>query len=145
MKKVFIGVALIMVLITLFLIYNHKQLPTDEDVMKYTENWSLPAEEVYLVKEIDGEWLTIFRDNQSVMIARLEQNWLGDWEIKNENESKNVISTIDYPITQDDKFNWSAGSIGKQSHYFGQILNTDITKIEVETQKILGVFLKMES
>ena len=38
MKKVFIGVALITVLITVFLIYNHKHLPTYEDIIKITEN-----------------------------------------------------------------------------------------------------------
>ena len=137
MKKFFIGVALITVLITVFLIFNHKQLPTDEDVIRITENWSRPTEEVYLVRKIDGEWLTIFRNNQSVMIARLEQNWLGYWEMKDDLGNENTLVASDYPYLQDE-FNWTAGSKGRKiSYYFGQINNPSIKRIEVETKKDL--------
>ena len=135
MKKVFIGGALLTVLITVFLIYNHKQRPTSEDVVKFTENWSTPTEEVYLVREIDGEWLTIFRNSQSVMISRLEQNWLGNWEMKDDLGNVNTLAAISYPLLQDE-FYWTAGSIGgKISYYFGQINNPSIKRIEVEAKK----------
>ncbi|AWE07392.1 hypothetical protein DCE79_08410 [Lysinibacillus sp. 2017] len=81
MRKIFIGVAIITIILTVFLIFNHKQLPTKDDVFKITNNWSPTTEEVYLVRKIDGEWLTIFRNTHSIMIARLEQNWLGYWEM----------------------------------------------------------------
>lgn len=135
MRKIFTGIVLITIFLTAFLFYNHKQLPDKEDVFKITKNWSQGTEEVYLVRKIGEEWLTIYRDNHSITVARLEQNWLGYWDIINEDGSKTTISTIDYHISQSDQLNWSAGSRGEISHYFGQIINPDIKKIEVETQK----------
>lgn len=135
MRKIFIGIAIITIILTVFLINNHKQLPTKDDVFKITKNWSPVTEEVYFVRKIDGEWLTIFRNTHSIMIARLEQNWLGYWEMKDDNGSKNTIASSEYSPSKDDEFSWSAGSKGKTSHYFGQIINPNIKKIEVETRK----------
>ena len=128
MRKIFIWIVILTVLITVFLIYNHKQLPTYKDVIKITENWSIPTEEVYLVRKIDGEWLTIFRNNQLVMIARLEQNWLGYWEMKDDLGNENTLVASNYPYLRDE-FTWTAGSKGKNiSYYFGQINNPSIKK-----------------
>ncbi|WP_274307451.1 hypothetical protein [Solibacillus daqui] len=136
MKKVFIGIAIITVLIIVFLIYNHKQLPTKEDVFKITKNWSPATEEVYFVRKIDGDWLTIFRNMHSIMIARLEQNWLGYWEIKDDLGYESTLISTYYPPLEDEEFNWSAGSkAGIRSYYFGQIINPTIKRIEVETKK----------
>lgn len=112
MRKIFIGVAIITILLTVFLINNHKQTPTKDDVFKITKNWSPATEEVYFVRKIDGEWLTIFRNTHSIMFARLEQNWLGYWEMKDDNGSKTTIAASEYPPSQDDEFSWSAGSRG---------------------------------
>ena len=49
MRKILIGGAMVSVLIVVLLIYNHKQLPTFEDVIKFTENWSIPTEEVKML------------------------------------------------------------------------------------------------
>lgn len=135
MRKIFIGVTIITILLTVFLINNHKQLPTKDDVFKITKNWSPVTEEVYFVRKIDGQWLTIFRNTHSIMIARLEQNWWGYWEMKDENGSETTIAASEYPPSHDDEFSWSSGSKGKKSYYFGQIINPNIKKIEVETQK----------
>ena len=135
MKKLVIGIAIIIILSPIFLMYNHKQQPTEDDVFKYTKNWSARTEEVYLLRKIDGEWLTIFRDANSIKIAQLEQNWLGYWMIKNNDGSKTTLSSIAYPTLPENELNWSAGSRGKTSHYFGQITNPDIKKIEVETYR----------
>lgn len=135
MRKIFIGVAIITILLTVFLISNHNQLPTKDDVFKITKNWSPATEEVYLVRKIDGEWLTIFRNTHSIMIARLEQNWLGYWEMKDDTGSETTLAGTYYPPVQDEEFNWSAGSRGNTSHYFGQIINPTIKKIEVEIQR----------
>ena len=135
MKKSFIWIAIIATFLTGFLIYNHKQLPTKNDVFKITKNWSSATDEVYLVREIDGEWLTIFRSTHSIMIASLEQNWLGYWEMKDDLGNEKTLAAISYPHVQDD-FNWSAGSRGiNRSYYFGQINNPSIKRIEVETKK----------
>ena len=135
MKKNIIWISIIVTCLTGFLIYNHKQPPTKDNVFKMTKNWSSATDEVYLVKEIDGEWLTIFRNTQSIMIARLEQNWLGYWEMKDGLRNENTLSAITYPSLQDE-FNRTAGSRGiNRSYYFGQINNPSIKRIEVETKK----------
>ena len=135
MRKIFFGIAIISLFLTVFLIMNHKQLPTEDDVFKTTKNWSPATEEVYFVKKIDEEWLTIFRNNQSIMIAQLQQNWLGNWKIKDEDGVGATIASTVYPPLQDEAFSWTSGSNGKTAHYFGQIYNPTIKKIEVETEE----------
>ena len=97
MRKIFIWIVILTVLITVFLIYNHKQLPTEEDVFKITEKWSLATEEVYFVRKIDGDWLTIFRNRDSITIARLGQNWLGYWELRNDHGFESTLISTYYP------------------------------------------------
>lgn len=137
MRKVLIGIAIITILLTAFLIYNHKQLPTQDRVFKITENWSPATEEVYLVKKIGGEWLTIFRNTHSILLARLEQNWLGFWVLKDDNDVEATLVSTYYPPLQEDEFTWAASLTeeGKPSYYFGQLINPEIKKIEIETQK----------
>lgn len=135
MKKIFIWIAIITIFSTVFLLTNHQKLPTKDDVFNITKNQSPVIEEVYFVRKIEGEWLTIFGNNHSIMIARLEQNWLDNWEIKNDNGGKTSIAASEYPPSLNDELSWSAGSKGKTSHYFGQIINLNIKKVEVETQK----------
>jgi hypothetical protein len=134
-KKIFIGLVIIILLFLMFLINNHKQQPTKNDVFNITKDWYPSTEEVYLLKKIDGEWLTVFRDNQTVAIARLEQNWLGYWTMKDDLGNFNTLAASDYPPTHDE-FNWTAGEKGGNiTYYFGQINNPAIKGIEVETKK----------
>lgn len=137
MKKFFIGMVIIIILLfTVILIHNHNQLPTKEDVFKLTDYYDPAVEEVYLVKKINDEWLTIFRNSQLIMIARLEQNWLGYWEIKDDLGNKNSLATSDYPAIEEAEVTWSASTKARKvSYYFGEILNPNIKKIEVEIQK----------
>ncbi|MGN7478608.1 hypothetical protein ACTHOQ_12200 [Solibacillus silvestris] len=137
MRNIFIGIGIFTGLITVFLFYNHKQLPAEEDVFQNTENWSSVTEEVYFVKKIDGDWLTIFRNRDAIMMGRLEQNWLGYWELRGDEGYKSTLISTYYPPMEDDEFTWSAsGSSGEtSSYYFGQIINPMINRIEVETKK----------
>ncbi|MEK4131183.1 hypothetical protein [Solibacillus sp. FSL W8-0372] len=137
MRKILIGILILTGLITLFLIYNHKQLPTEEDVFNMTDKWSLRTEEVYFVREIDGDWLTMFRNSHSITVARLEQNWLGNWKVRDEEGYESTLISTSYPPREEDEITWaSSGSNGKSlSYYFGQILNPMIYRIEVETKK----------
>lgn len=136
MKKILLWLALIAIGLTAFLFYNHQQSPTKDAILNATKNWSPATEEVYLVSEIDGEWLTIFKNTHSIMIARLEQNWLGFWKIKDELGKERTLASTSYPAPQDKEFTWSGRSNeDKYSYYFGQILNPTIKKIEVETEK----------
>ncbi|MFJ7825717.1 hypothetical protein [Psychrobacillus sp. NPDC096623] len=137
MRKLLISIAKITILLTVFLIYNHKQLPSKDGVFNITENWAQATEEVYLVKKIDGEWLTIFRNTHSIMLGRLEQNWLGFWTFKDDNEMETTLVSTYHPPLQEDDFIWGASitEVGKPSYYFGQIINPEIRNIEIETQK----------
>jgi len=137
MRKLLIGIAIITILLTVFLIYNHKKLPSKDGIFKITENWSPATEEVYLVKKIDGEWLTIFRNTHSIMLSRVKQNWLGFWVLIDDNEVEASLVSTYYPPEQEDEFTWGASLTeeGKPSYYFGQIINHEIKKIEIETQK----------
>lgn len=138
---------LILILIALFfttvIIYNYNQQPTTEDVINITNNWSPQTEEVYLVRKIDGKWLTIFRNQHSVIIAELNQNWFGSWDIRDEMGGQSSLASIYYPPKEDDEVTWGAGGIEETNgykekeitYYFGQVLNTNIQKIRIETNE----------
>ena len=133
MKKLLIGITMTVMIFCLFLIYNHKQLPTKKDVFNITGSWSPRIEEVYLVKKIEQDWLTIFRTHQSILVGRLEKNWLGFWRFKGESS----LTSTSYPPEQDVGFTWKASDKKEEgkSYYFGQIINPKIQEIKVETEK----------
>lgn len=137
MRKIFIWIVILPLSITVFLIYNHKELPSEEHVFKITEEWSSATDEVYFVRKIDEHWLTIFRNKDSIMMARLEQNWLGYWELRNDQGYESTLISTYYPPMEDDEFTWSASGSngGNSAYYFGQIINPMIKRIEVETKK----------
>ena len=138
MKKIIIGLFVIAIIFTSTLIYNHKQQPTKDNVLSVTNNWFPQTEEVYLVRKIDGEWLTIFRSQRSITIARLKQNWLGLWKIKNETGIEAPLASIYHPPGKNDKIVWSSSEDGGGTgivYYFGQVINPKIQKIKIETTK----------
>ncbi|RPF55399.1 hypothetical protein [Aquisalibacillus elongatus] len=136
MRRLLTGIAIITLILTVFLIYNHNQHPNNEDVFKITENWSPATEQVYMVRKIDGEWLTIFRSAQSILVARLEQNWMGFWEFKDDVGAESSLVSTYYPPAHDGEFTWVAAGTeeGEPVYYFGQIINPNIKDIKVETQ-----------
>ncbi len=137
MKKLLIAIAVMTFSIGLLLIYNHKQLPTKEDVFKISGNWYQKTKEVYLVRKIDDEWLTIFRSSELTSVGRLEQNWMGVWEFKDDLGSGASLVSTSYPPKTDKDFTWTAS--GRDdipiSYYFGQINNSKIQEIKVEIEK----------
>ncbi|ART75072.1 hypothetical protein B4U37_02985 [Sutcliffiella horikoshii] len=137
MRKLLIGIAIITISFCVFLIFNHKQLPTKEDVFKISGDWSPKTEEVYLVRKIDEEWLTIFRSSNATIVSRLEQNWMGFWEFKDDlGRGTSLVSTY-YPPETDIDFTWNAEGRDNIpiSYYFGQINNPKIQEIKVEIEK----------
>ncbi len=136
-RKIIIGILVIPLLFISVLIYNHKQQPTINDVFEITKNWSPATEEVYLVRKIDGEWLTIFRNQHSVMIGELKQNRLGLWQIRDATGGESSLAATYYPPEKDDEITWSAGGIKEKEigFYFGQLINPEIQKITVETNE----------
>lgn len=108
-----------------------------KDVFDSTKNWSLLTEEVHLVKEIDGEWLTIFRNQHSIMIGELKQNWLGIWKLQDERGKESSLASIYFPPGKEDEITWSGSEVEEQEvgYYFGQIINPKIQKIDVETKQ----------
>ncbi|MEQ6389710.1 hypothetical protein RZN22_10330 [Bacillaceae bacterium S4-13-58] len=136
MKKIFVGTLIAFLLLGLFLVVNHREVPTREDVYKITENWTPSTEYVYLVKKIDGEWFTIFKNVQSIMVSRLEQNWLGFWEFKDKLGGEAPITSVYYPPGDDDAFTWVASGLGEDrpTYFFGQVVDGAIQDIKIETQ-----------
>lgn len=84
-----------------FLFYNQQQTPTKQAVVNATKNWSPATEDVYLVEEFDGEWLTIFKNMHGIMIARLARNWIGQWEIQDEQGNERTLASSNYPAPQE--------------------------------------------
>ncbi|QHE52716.1 hypothetical protein [Pontibacillus sp. HMF3514] len=122
---------------SVMLIYNHKQSPTEDDVFNITENWDPATEDVYLVRKVNGEWLTIFRNQHTVMLAELKRKWTGNWEIRDEMGNESSISSTYYPPNKEQEITWSAGGVGQKEivYYFGQIINPEIHKVTVETEE----------
>lgn len=140
-KQVGIGIVVTSIFFISFLIYNHRQLPTIDDVYTTTKAWSPAIEEVYVLNEIDGKWITIFRSQHSMIIGELKQNWLGLWHLQDEMGRKSSLSSTYYPPREEDDITWSVHEIGDKeiAYYFGQVINPEIQKITVETN---GVFAK---
>lgn len=132
MKKLVVIIGLGTILFSLIITYNHLQQPTKNDVFNITEKWSTSTEEVFLIRKIDGKWLTIFRNQQSVTVAELQQNWLGVWKFRNDT----TLSTTEYPSLLENQITWSASGKSKENaaYYFGMVTDPEIDKITVETQ-----------
>lgn len=129
-KKIMLGIILTAILCSLLITFKHLQQPTEKEVLDRMKNWSESAEEIYLIREIDEQWLTIYRNSQSITIAELNQNWLGTWSM-----GRTLASTY-YPPLEDDQITWSAsGKSEHESYYFGAVIDPEIVKIKVETQK----------
>ncbi|WP_246939066.1 hypothetical protein [Bacillus pinisoli] len=137
MRKLLIGILITIIFFCLFLIYNHKQLPTKEDVFRNSSNWSPKTEEVYLVRKIDDVWLTIFRNSHTTFVSRLEQNWMGYWEFKDDLGSESSLISTNYPPETEVDFTWNASSRSDLpiSYYFGQINNPKVQDVKVEIEK----------
>lgn len=131
---------LISIVLLVIITYNHLQQPTENDVFNITEKWSESAEEVLLIREIDGNWLTIFRIQDFVTIAELQRNWLGVWKFKNDT----TLSSTVYPPLIEDQITWSASGQSKENaaYYFGTVTDPEIDKITLETKD--GFFESVE-
>ncbi|MFJ5766243.1 hypothetical protein ACIP9C_12790 [Lysinibacillus sp. NPDC093210] len=136
MKKIILGIVFTLIICSLIIPSNHLQQPTEKDVLYLTKNWSESVEEVYFINEIDERWLTIFRTSQSTSVAELKQNWFGTWILSD----GNTLSSTYYPPLEDDQITWSASGKSKEniSYYFGEVIDPEIVKITVETQR--GIF-----
>lgn len=123
---------LVTILFSLIITYNHLQQPTENDVFNITDKWSTSTEEVFLIKKIDGNWFTIFRNQHSVTIAELQQNWLGVWKFRN----NATLSSTEYPPILENQITWSASGKTKENaaYYFGMVTDPGIVKITIETQ-----------
>lgn len=135
MKKVMAGIVLVVIMSSL-VIYNHVQQPDNNDIFSITKSWSPSIEEVFLIREIDGKWLTIFRGHNAAMIAELEQNWLGTWKFR----TGGTLSSAYYPPEVENQFTWQASGAPEEqaTYYFGMVTDLEIEKMEVEAQN--GLF-----
>ena len=133
-KQVSIGIVVTSLFFISVLIYNHRQLPTIDDVFTTTKNWSPATEEVYLLTEIDGKWITIFRNQQSMKVGELKQNWFGLWRLQDEMGREESLASTYYPPEKEDEITWSVLGVGEKEivYYFGQVINPEIQKITIE-------------
>lgn len=138
MKKILLSFVFVLtaILCSIIITYKHLQIPTEQDVLNMTTSRSVAAEEVYVIKEIGQQWLTIYGNSQSITIAELKQNWLGTWKLSEEG----ALSSMYYPPLEDDQIIWSASGKSNEnaSYYFGEVIDPEIVKITVETQN--GIF-----
>lgn len=118
------------------MIYNHKQQPTINDVFEITKNWSPRTEEVYFVRNIDGKWLSIFRNQDSLVIGELKRNWFGLWQIRDDVGEKSPLASTYYPPGKNDEITWSIAEReeNKIVYYFGQLVNPKIHEVTIETK-----------
>ena len=98
-KKIIIAIACI-ALFTIYIFYNRSQDPTEEDVFRMTKSWKPSTIEIYEVMKRDGEWLAFFRNENSIMVARLEQNWMGTWKTIDYSGIEKPISSLGYPASE---------------------------------------------
>ena len=135
-RKIVIGTLVVSLFFISVMTYNHKQQPTINDVFEITKNWSPGTEEVYLVRKIDGKWVTILRNQHSVMIGELKKNWFGLWQIRDDVDQESSLASTYYPPEKNDEITWSiAERADKIVYYFGQIVNPEIKKITVQTNE----------
>lgn len=136
-RKIVIGTLVISLFFISIIIYNHKQQPTINDVFEITKNWSPGTEEVYFVRKIDGKWVTILRNQHSVMIGELKQNWFGLWQIRDDVGQESSLASTYYPPEENDEITWSLAEReeNKIVYYFGQLVNPEIQKITVQTNE----------
>lgn len=135
MKKIVMGIALIVIILSI-VIYNHLQQPNNNDVFNITKTWSPATEEVILIREIDGQWLTIVRNQHGFMITELQQNWLGTWKFKN----NSTLASTHYPSSAENPITWGASRPDEETitYYFGMVMEPEIDRLEVETR--VGLF-----
>ncbi len=135
-RKIVIGILLISLLFISVIIYNHKQQPTINDVFEITKNWSPGTEEVYFVRKIDGKWVTIFRNQDSLMIGELKRNWFGLWKIRDDVGEESTLASTYYPPEKNDEITWSIAEReeNKIVYYFGQLVNPKIQEVTIETK-----------
>ena len=131
MKKVVVGIALIVIMLSV-VVYNHLQQPNNNDIFNITKKWSTATEEVILIREIDGQWLTIFRNQHGFTIAELEQNWLGIWQFR----TGRTLGSSHYPPSAENQITWQASESGeeKTTFYFCIVMDPEIDRLEVETR-----------
>jgi len=135
-RKILIGILVISLFFISVIIYNHKQQPEINDVFEITKNWSPGTEEVYFVQKIDGKWITIFRNQHTLMIAELKKNWFGLWQIRDDVGEKSSLASTYYPPEKNDEITWSIAEReeNKIVYYFGQLVNPKIQEITIETK-----------
>ena len=136
-KKLLMGILILIVLFSIFLYQNYQKSPTSKDVYKITEGWTPSIDEVLDLKKVDGEWLTFFINEHTLFVGKLEQNWMGSWILMDdEGEKGSVIATANYPPESDNEgVTWGATGINdKTSYYFGMISNPNVEEIVIVAQ-----------
>jgi hypothetical protein len=131
-KTLFVFLLLIISFIS-FLFYNHQQPPNVNDVYKGTKKWSPSINEVYAIEKVDNRWLTFFGSKNALYIAKLEQNWIGNWQLIDDLGTRGVLATAHYSNSKG--VVWGASGVDKKiSYYFGMVSNPEVVKVMIFAQ-----------
>jgi hypothetical protein len=125
----------VVLVISYFIYQNNQQLPEVKDVLKITDDWSIPID-VLTIEKIDGEWITFFRDSEQMYVGFLQQNWLGQWNLKDSLGNEGVIGEVTlHPNPQErNGIVWGASGLSKGgeplfSYFYGMISNSEIDTV----------------
>ncbi|WLR51879.1 hypothetical protein LC040_02925 [Bacillus tianshenii] len=133
-QKIVLSLVFLIICSLSFLFYNHHQPPNNNDVFRATKNFFPSTEEVYAVKKVNNEWLTFFRNKNTLFVGKLEQNWLGTWHLINDKGEQGILATAYYP-QENEGVTWGASGVGERiAYYFGMVSNPNVEKIIVEAQ-----------
>jgi hypothetical protein len=133
-KKIAISFLFLIIFLVSLLFYYHQQPPGIDDVFTITKNWSPSTEEVYAVKKVNNEWLTFFRNKNTIFVGKMEQNWLGTWQLIDDTGEQGILAATYYP-QESEGITWGASGVGERiAYYFGMVSNPNVNRIIVEAQ-----------
>ncbi|WP_188207252.1 hypothetical protein [Alkalibacillus aidingensis] len=138
MKKYILIITIILVGLSSYIIFQHQQKPTTKDIYSITEEWSPRIQEVYKIKNLNGDWIAFFRSEHALFVGRLEQNWLGQWKFSHfvTGDEQPLGSTV-WEFKDGMVLGGSGVSEGEEaieSYFFGLIKNPNVKQIQIEVE-----------
>ncbi|SFG46615.1 hypothetical protein SAMN05216353_1461 [Halobacillus alkaliphilus] len=141
-KRVAIWSVIILLFTLSILVYNNQQLPQPSDVLNSTKNLTNQPYNVLTIENINGDWVTFFKNEKAMYVGFLQQNWLGNWRVVNGSGDYGFLGDAAYNPTQEERNGlvWGASGLSKgneplYSYYYGMVLNPEVDEILLSTGK----------
>lgn len=91
---------------------------------------------------MDGEWITFFRNSETMYVGFLQQNWLGQWTLVDSLGNEGAIGEVTFNPNPEERDGlvWGASGLSKGSeqlfsYYYGVVSNSEIDKITLSIGK----------